>query len=448
MNLRKRGRGVSLLSSFCLLMVCMAGFTAQAFAQSQFEDVNSLNVPILERCLEFRSALELAAVRDPRVFGSKAREADFAARVTEAKALSRPNLSAFGRSGFGDTGVVDSSVSSQAGLQLSQRVFDFGDARLARRSARANSEASRYDTDAEKLSASRAASDAYLSYLESKEKADQTQGRRAYFVQQLASLDRLLEIGGATLTERATVASEISDADAFAFQLRFQMESAQIELALATGQTFEPCSGSFLEDPQPSATLVREDEVLDNNPELQALRSRVEGLLADTKRQKRSRLPILSVIATGSYASIRDFDQFEYQNRVGIDVSMPLYAGNGLRAATQRASAREQQAKSDVLIAERELRQTLQTTQRYIAILGQQLDARREAKHQKSFLLQAAEDEQSAGTLTFRELIEIRLDYEQSVVTEISTRYELARQKLELGFIKGEVPGVTNWLPE
>jgi outer membrane protein TolC len=115
-----------------------------------------------------------------------------------------------------------------------------------------------------------------------------------------------------------------------------------------------------------------------------------------------------------------------------------------LRAATQRASARKQQAKSDVLIAERELRQTLQITQRYIAILGQQLDARREAKNQKAILLKAAEDEQSAGTLTFRELIEIRLDYEQSVVTEISTRYELARQKLELDFIKGDVPGAPN----
>jgi protease secretion system outer membrane protein len=396
------------------------------------------------RCLPLGAALELAVDRDPRVLGSEAREGDFAARITEAKALSRPTLSAFGRSGFGDTGVVDSSVSSQAGLQLSQRVFDFGDARLARRSARANAEASRFDTDAEKLSAARAASNAYLSYLEAKEKADQTQDRRAYFVQQLGSLDRLLEVGGATLTERATVASEISDADAFAFQLKFQMESAQIELALTTGLTSEPCANSFADNQMSSVTLVREDEVLDDNPELQALRSRAEALLAETKRQKRSRLPILSVIATGSYASVQDFDQFEYQDRVGIDVSMPLYAGNGLRAATQRASAREQQAKSDVLIAERELRQTLQITQRYIAILGQQLDARREAKNQKAILLKAAEDEQSAGTLTFRELIEIRLDYEQSVVTEISTRYELARQKLELDFIKGDVPGAPN----
>jgi hypothetical protein len=54
-------------------------------------------------------------------------------------------------------------------------------------------------------------------------------------------------------------------------------------------------------------------------------------------------------------------------------------------------------------------------------------------------LIDAAEREQSAGTLTFREMVEIRLDYEQSIVAEITTRYDLAREVLELRLLQGTI---------
>jgi outer membrane protein len=393
----------------------------------------------LNTCLSLDETLELAADRDPQVMRALAREADFEARVTEARALRRPTLSAFGRSGFGDTSVVDNQVSNQVGLRLSQRIFDFGDSRFAREAAEANSEASRYDTQAERLDAARTAGGAFLTFLDAKEKFEQTSERRSHFVQQLESLDRLLEIGGATLTERATAASEVSDAETYAFELEFRMEQARITMELATGLERLPCQGSDDVNMLEARLLSSEMAVLGNNPELLALRGRADALSAETRRQKRSRLPVLSVVATGSYASIGGFDQFEYRDRIGLDVNVPLYSGNGIRAATQRASAREQQALSDIMIAERELRQTLQITQRRIDILQKQLEARQESSRQKAILIDAAEREQSAGTLTFREMVEIRLDYEQSIVAEITTRYDLAREVLELRLLQGTI---------
>jgi len=393
----------------------------------------------LDTCLTLNETLQLAAERDPQVMRALAREADFEARVTEAKALRRPTLSAFGRSGFGDTSVVDNQVSNQVGLRLSQRVFDFGDSRFAREAAEANSEASRFDTQAERLDAARTAGGAFLTFLDAKEKFEQTSQRRSHFVQQLESLDRLLEIGGATLTERATAASEVSDAETYAFELEFRMEQARITLELATGLKRLPCQSENNEAMFEARFLSNEMTVLDNNPELLALRGRADALTAETRRQKRSRLPVLSVVATGSYASIGGFDQFEYRDRIGLDVNVPLYSGNGIKAATQRASAREQQAKSEILIAERELRQTLQITQRRIEILEKQLAARQEASRQKAILIDASEREQSAGTVTFREIVEIRLDYEQSIVAEITTRYDLAGEVLELRLLQGNL---------
>lgn len=432
-----RGAGLSCMSaSFVLSGPNVAG------AQTEGVEFDPSQLPQTQACISLGLAFDLVSVRDPRVLLSMARELDFDARVTEAKALSRPRVSAFGRSGFGDTGLVDSAVSSQAGLQLSQRVFDFGNARLARRSARANADASRFETSAETLGAGRRVANAYLTYLESKEKSEQTRDRQDYFTQQLGSLDRLMEMGGATLTERATVAAEISDAEAFALDLTFQMESALIEFELATGASQAPCNKTFqLADTIPS-TFLSDDQILQENPNIQALRGQAEALDADTMRQKRSRLPIISVVATGSYASVRDFDQFEYQDRIGVDISVPLYEGNGLRAATQRANARAQQAESEVLIAERDLRRELQITRSHIKILRSQSRIRQEAKSQNAILLEAAEDERTGGTMTFRQLTEIRLDYEASVLEEISTRFDLIRQRIKLDLLSGQIPRI------
>lgn len=392
----------------------------------------------MPQCLEFNAALALAAAADPQVLKSIAREYDYEARLTEAKALRRPVLSAFGRSGVGDTSVIDNAVSNQIGLQLSQRVFDFGDARLARKAAEAEIKASQFDTNVEKRNAAQLSGLAYLSALEASEKLNLTRERRTAFKQQLEVLDRLLDAGGATLTERATVASEIADAEVFAFELELIRESALISLRIATGKMLDPCAGTagrLLEtaDPAPNETAV-----LSYDPELNALRRQVDALSAQTMRQERSRLPVLSVVATGSYASIGGFDTFEYRDRIGIDVSVPLYSGNALRAATQRARSREQQARNNLLIAERNLRRTLQTAQTHIVILQRQLTARKAATEQKQRLLEAARREQEAGTLTVRELTEIRIDYENAKIAEISTKYDLARQYLELKTLQSE----------
>ena len=96
-------------------------------------------------CLHFDDALKLAAQTDPAVLTARAQKAEAEANLTEAKSLFKPQISAFGRSGLGDVGVVDSAIQNQLGLRLSQRLFDFGDAKYARRIANFNLEATTSD---------------------------------------------------------------------------------------------------------------------------------------------------------------------------------------------------------------------------------------------------------------------------------------------------------------
>lgn len=418
------------VSGACLL----AGLiTAPAMAQNVSPLTSSS-----QSCLRFEDVLKLSAQRDPSVTISRAQESEADAEIKDAKSLFRPQISAFGRSGFGDTGVVDSSISNQIGVRASQRVFDFGDSKYARRAATFGFEASVEDTRQAKLLAAQRTGFSYLEWVEAEEQIELTKRRRDYFSQQLFAVESLLSRGAATRTERASVASQLADADAFVLELIFRKEQAITQIQIDTGTTAMLCNSSSmqgilqqkmarLDNPETAAKIA-----LTKNPGISALSKRADSLEAIRKREKRSRLPVIDVVATGSYSSIGGFDQFAFRDRIGVDVSVPLYSGNAIGARNQRASARQAIAQGRVLDAERQLRKDVSIGYRRSLSLQSQLLSRQDVEEQTRLQFEAAEIEQKAGAKTLRDLVEIRLEYEQAGFQKIRTKYDLMRQQLQL----------------
>ena len=97
--------------------LCLTALSAPSFAQT-------LAVSSSANCLRMSDVLQLSADRSPSVLISRGFEAEADTQITQARSLFQPRVSAFGRSGAGDTGIVDSGVSNQAGLRASQRIFD------------------------------------------------------------------------------------------------------------------------------------------------------------------------------------------------------------------------------------------------------------------------------------------------------------------------------------
>jgi protease secretion system outer membrane protein len=421
---------VKIMSGVCLLAALI---TAPAMAQSVSPLTSST-----QSCLRFEDVLKLSALRDPSVTISKAQESEADAEIKDAKSLFRPQISAFGRSGFGDTGVVDSSISNQIGVRASQRVFDFGDSKYARQAATSGFQASLEDTRQAKLQAAQRTGFSYLELIEAEEQIELTKRRRDYFSQQLSAVDSLLSRGAATRTERASVASQLADADAFVLELNFRREQAITQIQIDTGTSAMLCNPSVtqsvleqkmarLENPEIAAQIA-----LDKNPGISALSKRADSLEAIRKREKRSRLPIIDVVATGSYSSIGGFDQFAFRDRIGVDISVPLYSGNAIGARNQRASARHAIARGRVLDAERQLRKDVSIGYRRSLSLQSQLLSRQDVEEQTRLQFEAAEIEQKAGAKTLRDLVEIRLEYEQAGFQRIRTKYDLMRQQLQL----------------
>jgi len=113
-------------------------------------------------------------------------------------------------------------------------------------------------------------------------------------------------------------------------------------------------------------------------------------------------------------------------------LSVPLYSGNAIGARSQRASARKEIAQGRLLDAERQLRKDVSIGYRRILSLKSQLQSRQEVEEQTRLQFEAAEIEQKAGAKTLRDLIDIRLEYEQAGFQRIRTKYDLMRQQLQL----------------
>jgi len=446
-------------------LIAMTGFTAMAvpsFAQDQsftpdFAESLSEAVPETKpqtfagfsstNCLRLDDVLQLSAARAPSVLIARGFESEADSQIKQAKSLFRPRVSAFGRSGAGDTGIVDSGVSNQVGLRASQRIFDFGDAKFARRSAQSNFEATVQDTKQARFAAARDTGATFLTLLEAEEQIALTSRRRDYFAQQLAAIEELLRGGAATRTERAAVASQLADAESFVLELEFRRESALAQVQIDTESRVNHCTSELETNNLLKKVFLqlKNEEVaaasaIANNPNVKALSKRADGLAADKKREQRSRLPILEVVATGAYSSLGSFDQFEFQERIGVNVTVPLYAGNSIAASRQGAGARESVARGRVLDAQRQLRKDVSIAYRRIASLEKQLISRQEVEDQTLLQFEAAELEQKVGTQTLRDLINIRLEYEEAGLQKLNVKYDLERERLNLLSLTAALP--------
>ena len=388
-------------------------------------------------CMGLRQAMELASKSDPAVATSQAREREADANIQDAKSLYRPQLSAFARTGIGDVGLIDSAIQNQIGLSASQRVIDFGDARFARRAARFDRDASGFDTlNARDQAASEVAA-AVFDILESAEAITFTERRRSYFKDQLSAIEAVLDSGGATVSERAEISAQLANAEAFFLDLQSNKKQAETVLQIAVGGIFSMCEAPLLE--AEFSTIGKDlgtieavtEKAISRSPQLQARKARSDSLEEVRKREARARLPVISVVGSAAFSSGVDGD-FELQERVGLDVTVPILSGRSLTARSNRASARRSAAVSEVAEMQRQLEEDVRLSFQRILFLEAQLITRKEFEARSLELLEFATFEYEAGTRALPELVDARLDYEQAGLQRIGIKFDLLRERLRL----------------
>lgn len=390
------------------------------------------------QCLTLDTLMELSARRDPSVLLAQAERASADADLEEARSLFRPQVSTFARTGVGDVGLVDSALQNQIGLRASQRVFDFGDARFARQAARFSQTASRYATEEAKNEAALQTGVAALNSLEAQARIEISKERASYFERQLRSLDELLADGGTTITERASIASRLAEARAIIVELQLQQEQALQRVEIDTGLMSPVCDtrkqASYLRSalgvfPDVEAAI---ENAFANNPANKALQSRLRSEAALVRRQRAQRFPVIEVVAISAFSTTGPLQDLNQQNRVGLDVSLPLYSGGAQSARISRASAEEAAASARLAENQRELRLDISASYTRISSLSELLERRSDVVEQSRIRFEAANTQFDFGALALPELIEARIEFENAQRDAVVTQFDLLRQYLEL----------------
>ncbi len=423
-----------------LAIACFLATTAMAQHSDNETDqslVSIANQPA-PTCLGLSQAMSLAAENDPARQTSEALQRQARADIIEAKSLYRPQISTFARTGLGDVGLIDSAIQNQVGISASQRIIDFGDARLARKAATHNLNAARSDTDQIEIESATGIGVIMLDLMEASEAIAFTENRRTYFQQQLEAIESVLAAGGATVSERAEVAAQLANAQAFFLDLKFRKERAETRFLIGTESQTPICDPASVEaefrvlNSQFTSVEALIEQAISNTPELQALRHRVQNLEAVRKREARARLPVISVVGSLAYSSVGSAGNFELQERVGLDVSVPIFTGNALNARSQRAGARRAEASGRVADLRRQLEEDVRVSYQRTLSLQAQLLTRQDFEDRSRELFEFATIEYEAGTRTLPELIDVRLEYEQAGLQRIAAKYGYLREQLAL----------------
>ncbi|WP_454877800.1 TolC family outer membrane protein [Serratia inhibens] len=196
---------------------------------------------------------------------------------------------------------------------------------------------------------------AYVEVAYSKDQIALASAQKAAYKEQLALNDRLMGAGEGTITDVSETQARYSLAEAQEIEARDALDAAQRELEVIIGvplnqldelQTLRP--GKFQVAPLiPSRFEEWQKIALENNPTLAASRHGVDAAKYDVERNRAGFMPQVQLYASHSEndsSSDNTVNQKYRTDSIGVQVSVPIYAGGGVSASTRQAAARYGQA--------------------------------------------------------------------------------------------------------
>jgi len=392
-------------------------------------------------CMPLEQAMRLSVLNSPAVETAEAARARARADLTDARAVRRPQLSAFARTQAGDQGLTGAGIENTVGLRASQRIYDFGQSRLERQAAESLLKARGFEVASEETRTALQTAEAYISLAEIEAQLEITAERESFFRRQLEATQSALDVGGATRADVAEIAARLAEASADRLELRFERDRFSTELASDVGSPIRPCA---LQGPGAAAiantsTLDRVNRALDRNSELRSLSAAIEGQSARVARAERNRLPALELVGIASYAYEDRIGDWEYRDRIGIDVSIPLLSGGALDAERQRAEAELASQRSRRNTLRRDLIESVEVSSQRLLSLRARTARRSEVAERQREQFEAARVEFEAGLRTLPDLVDDRLELEAARLEAVRVRFAFLREHVNLRALTGEL---------
>ncbi len=207
-------------------------------------------------------------------------------------------------------------------------------------------------------------SQAYFDVLAAQDNLDTLRAQMRAISEQLAAAKRNFEVGTATITDQQEAQARYDLASAQEIAARNDLEVRRAALAQLIGQPVGELDvlrpGLALEGPQPAREADWVRDARDNNLAVQQQRIAGEIARREIDRQRYGHYPTVDVVGSLQRAenAAYNFVGMRTDSAVlGLQLSIPIYAGGGIEARVREATASHARSQSDLEHARRQAEQ-------------------------------------------------------------------------------------------
>ncbi|MGV6800867.1 MAG: TolC family protein [bacterium] len=402
-------------------------------------------MPDNPQCFAFTDALEEAYESDPRIEGARAEREQATANYMASVSQRLPQVSIFAQATEGQEGLLNNrSDRNQAGLQISQSLYNFGAGKLAEVGAKTDVIATQYNLEQVSATAAEEAGSAYLELLRANANLALAREQEAYYLEDAQSVDERLTAKAITIAD----ASQIKASYALAVNQRIESilarDSARRRLETITGYPVTCTSVDSAQGYFRTTKSILDDETLDsllnfsfeNAAGIRSAEARLKSANTFTEEVKRRALPSVSLSGFVAYDRTDNAapgtNEWNDINRVSLNVSGQLYTGGLGRARNLDAKSRQRTAKSNLATSRRQVEDRV--TRAWVRMQAQETalsalsDARRNLKTQ----LDNIKAENKAGTKSVTQTVQAAEAYYTAASQEINMQYQYYNSLLVL----------------
>jgi protease secretion system outer membrane protein len=198
---------------------------------------------------------------------------------------------------------------------------------------------------------------AYSQALLAQERIELSRAQKRAYAERLQLNERLLKGGEGTRTDLLETQARLSLAQAEEIESLDTQDAALRELEAIVGEPLQieelaPLTRQFDIPPlEPNRFETWRDMAMANNPELKSQHHALDAAEYEVERKRAGHMPKVSLYASSrqtSSDSESSYNQKYDTNSVGIQVSLPLFAGGSVSASTRQAANQLSQAQYEL----------------------------------------------------------------------------------------------------
>lgn len=280
---------------------------------------------------------------------------------------------------------------------------------------------------------------AYVDLLFSSDQVNLAQAQRDTLLEQKRVNERLFAKGEGTKTDVLETQARLDLAEAQVVEARDGQAVNRAALAAIVGHEIgqvDGLNGDFKVMPlQPADFSAWKALTIENSPELKAQFHAVEVARQEVNRNRAGHYPRLDLVAGYSNNTSESTNQINQENKtrsVGIQLSIPLFAGGGVNASTNQATSSYLRAKADQDVRSDRILNDLQ--RQYNTVTGSlaRLDALGKAVESARLLITATQQSIKGGVRINLDLLNARQQFYTAQRDLAQARYNYLQAYMRL----------------